>query len=411
MRLLHTSDWHLGHVLHEHDRGPEHDAFLSWLLGALDEREVDALIVAGDVFETSNPPAAAQRRWYRFLAEARRRCSKLDIVVVGGNHDSAARLDAPRDLLEELGVHVVGGLPRRSDGRIDTDRVVLPLHGPDGEVAAWVAAVPYLRVSDLPRVDSARDPLIEGVRQVYAEVLEAARAVRRPGQALIATGHCYMTGTKLSEMSERRILGGNQHALPTDVFPEDVAYVALGHLHLAQPVGARHIRYSGSPIPLSFGERGYQHQVLLVEVEGERMESVERLVIPRSVDLLRLPENEPAPLEDVLRQLASLPAATGPRESWPFLEVRVRLERPEPTLRQAVEEALRDKGVRLAAILTSMSGTGDALGDVEPVLDLRELEIETVFLRCWEARYADPPDDEVLSIFHTLVETVGSEEA
>src|SRR5690606_35223811 len=147
------SDWHLGHSLHEHDRGPEHDAFLAWLLGALDDLDVDALIVAGDVFETANPPAAAQRRWYAFLAEARRRLPALDVVVVGGNHDSAARLDAPRDLLDSLGVHVVGGLPRRGDGAIDVDRLIVPLRDRDGAIAAWVAAVPYLRASDLPRVD------------------------------------------------------------------------------------------------------------------------------------------------------------------------------------------------------------------------------------------------------------------
>src|SRR5690606_38813120 len=105
-------------------------------------------------------------------------------------------------------------------------------------------------------------------------------------------GHCYMTGTRLSELSERRILGGNQHALPVDLFPDDVAYVALGHLHLAQRVGADHVRYAGSPIPLSFGERHYPHQVLLVDLRGERVAGIEPLRVPRSVDLLRVPEGD-----------------------------------------------------------------------------------------------------------------------
>lgn len=406
MKILHTSDWHLGHTLHEHDRGDEHDAFLAWLIGTLVAREIDVLMVAGDVFETANPPAAAQRRWYRFLADARCNRPDLDIVVIGGNHDSAARIDAPRDLLDHLGVHVVGGLPRRADGTIDTARLVVPLRDRDGGIGAWVAAVPFLRVADLPRVDGDEDSLVGGVRQIYDHALDAARAQRQPGQAILAMGHCYMTGGQISELSERRILGGNQHALPVDIFPDDVAYTALGHLHLAQRVGHERVRYAGSPIPLSFGERDYAHQVLIAELARGELSGVESVRVPRTVDLLRVPADAPGPKADVLAALGRLPGRDATRAA-PFLEVRVRLDGPEPGLRALVDEALRDRGVRLAALFATISGSGQGL---EAVDDLRELDVAEVFRRCWAARYSEPPGEAELAGFHELVEAAYAEE-
>ncbi|MFP2913001.1 exonuclease subunit SbcD, partial [Pyxidicoccus sp. 3LFB2] len=151
MRLLHTSDWHLGHTLYDVSREAEHAAFLDWLLETLEAQAVDALLVAGDIFDTANPSADAQAAWYHFVARARRRMPRLDVVVIGGNHDSAARLDAPDPLFAALGVRVVGGLPR-TRGELELERLLVPLHDAKGRVGAWVAAVPYLRPADLPSV-------------------------------------------------------------------------------------------------------------------------------------------------------------------------------------------------------------------------------------------------------------------
>jgi exonuclease SbcD len=404
MRLLHTSDWHLGHQLHEFPRDYEHSAFLDWLLSSLDAEAIDALVVAGDVFDTANPPASAQTAFFDFLARARRARPDLDVVIVGGNHDSASRLDAPAALLRAMGVHVVGGLARREDGALDLDRLVVPLRDASGHVAAFVAAVPFLRPADLPPSE-AEDRLIEGVRRVYAEVLDAARSRRRPGQAIVATGHCYMAGGALSELSERKVLGGNQHALPAAIFPEDVAYVALGHLHLAQCVGGREtVRYSGSPIPLSLTEAGYPHQVRIVEIEGEAATS-RAVPIPRAVDVLRIPDAGHAPLADVLLRLRSLPAAgPTPRERLPWLEVHVSLPRPEPALRRQIEEAVDRRAARLVRIAVHATGDGAALADVHAGADLRELRPEDVFLRRWHQEYAEPPSAEILAAFAELAE-------
>ncbi|MFK5947157.1 MAG: exonuclease subunit SbcD, partial [Methylococcales bacterium] len=269
LKIIHTADWHLGHHLHGVSRDYEHQQFLEWLLAQLQEFNIDALIVAGDIFDTANPSALAQTQLYDFLVKARNLCPLLDIILVGGNHDSAARLDAPAAILNALGVSVVGGLIRDEQGEIDWQRLIVPVKNQQGEIKALCGAMPFLRHVDLPD-NSADDPLISGVKTLYAELLANLQQQAIHDEVLLLTGHCYMVGGHLSELSERKILGGNQHALPADIFSADVSYTALGHLHLAQTVGDNEaIRYSGSPIPLSFDEQHYKHQVLLVEVKAD----------------------------------------------------------------------------------------------------------------------------------------------
>jgi DNA repair protein SbcD/Mre11 len=408
LRLLHTSDWHLGHTLYDLPRRYEHERFLAWLGDVLEREAIDALIVAGDIFDGANPPADAQEQFYGFLAKTRARLPKLELVVVGGNHDSAARLDAPDPLLRALGIHVVGGLPRRG-GELDTGRLLVPLRNRSGEVEAWVAAVPFLRPVDLPRVDdSGVDPLVEGMRRAYAEVLDAARARLEPGQALIATGHCYMVGTALSELSERRILGGNQHALPVDIFPSDVAYVALGHLHKAQQVGGQdRVRYSGSPIPLSMSERGYRHQVRIVEIEGGKLANETRAIeVPRSVDLLSIPNTGAASIDELLTQIAALPARRTDtnEDARPYLQVEVLLEKPTPTAKQLIEEAARGKEARLVRIGQHTTGLGQALGEMRAMRTLSDITPDEVFSACYERTHATAPPAELVEAFHVLVE-------
>jgi len=414
LRILHTSDWHLGHQLHGLPRTREHAAFLTWLLDTLDQREADALLIAGDVFETANPPAVAQQMWFDFLGRARRRRPDLDIVVIGGNHDSAARLDAPHPILRALGIAVVGGLPRATDGSLDPARLVLPLRDADGAVAAWVAAVPFLRPADLPRVEGDGDPLVDGVRALYAQALTLARGQQQDGQAVVAMGHCYMVGTALSELSERRVLGGNQHALPVDLFPDDLAYVALGHLHKAQVVGGREgVRYSGSPIPLSMSERSYRHGVLDVVLDGAELRSVEAVTIPRTVDLIRVPAGGPAPLAEALDAVRALPPRSDSTdlELLPFLEVSVQLDRPEPGVRRQVEEAVADRAARLVLIQPTYTGDRASLGDHHRGRSLQQLRPEEVFERRWQSSYDSSPSPEVLDSFAALVDAAHQEGA
>lgn len=404
MRLLHTSDWHLGQSLHNFDRHYEHQCFLDWLLDRIVSESADALLIAGDVFDNVNPSAASQRQLYRFLQQARERAPQLELVIIAGNHDSPGRLEAPVPLLEAQGVRIVGNVLRKADGSIDIDSLVVPLTTAGGKIAAWCIAVPFLRPGDVPRVEAEGDPYLAGVAELYRLAEAHAQALRQPHEALIAMGHCHMVDSQMSADSERRIVIGGTEMLPAGMFAPSIAYTALGHLHLAQSVGKQeHIRYSGSPIPLSFPETGYQHQVLSIELEGAALRSVKPLMVPRAVPLLRVPAR-PAPIDDVLAELAALDLPACPPHAQPYLEVRVRLEAPEPGLRARIEAAIEGRPVRLAKIDTSSSTRGQSLEDAAVSLDqLAQLQPDEVFRRLYRQKYDSDVPEEQLRAFAELV--------
>ena len=422
LRLIHTADWHLGHCLHGVSRQLEHQHFLDWLLEELQNKQADALIVAGDIFDSANPSAAAQAQLYEFLVKARTQQPALNIVLIGGNHDSASRLDAPSSILNALGVTVVGGLVR-DEGGINWDRLIVPLTNAAGEIKAWCGAMPFLRNADLPstardggigtepmRPDEQDDePLIAGVKSLYKQLFSELQAKATQGESLILTGHCYMVNGCVSELSERKILGGNQHALPVELFPEEIAYVALGHLHLAQKVGANeHIRYSGSPIPLSFDESHYPHQVVQVDIKTRQPVETVAIKIPHSVELLRIPNSKDfAVLSDVLAQLEQLNFDEDlPIEQRPFVELRIKLEKPEPGLRQQVEETISKLPVRLLKISTAYSGSDKSLADVKIEERLEELQPLDVFQRCYQNKFDQEAPESMNTLFNELLENL-----
>ena len=408
LRIFHTADWHLGHHLHGVSRQLEHQQFLDWLLDELHNKQADALIVAGDIFDSANPSSAAQSQLYDFLVRAKSRLPNLNIVLIGGNHDSASRLDAPSPILNALGVTVVGGLSRDEQGNIDWDRLIVPLTNAAGDIKAWCGAMPFLRNADLPSGEQDNDPLISGMKTLYADLFTQLQQKATNAESLILTGHCYMVNGAVSELSERKILGGNQHALPVELFPDDIAYVALGHLHLAQRVGANeHIRYSGSPIPLSFDETDYSHQVIQVDVNaGQPVETV-GVKIPRSVQLLRIPNGKDfAPLSEVIAQLENLVLDDLPSEQRPLLELRIRLEKPEPGLRQQIEEVIAKLPLRLLKISTAYSGSEKSLADLKIEERLEELQPLDVFQRCYQNKYDQDAPEIMNALFNELIESL-----
>lgn len=417
MRIIHTSDWHLGQFLHDFDRAFEHARFLDWLLDTLVAEAADALLVAGDVFDGANPSSAAQALFFDFLGRARQRLPRLTIVVIAGNHDSPARLEAPSPVLASLGIHVVGQVTRTermASAPVDASRLVVPLMGADGTVHAWCIAVPFLRMGDVPRTgeDGAADAFPAGVAAVYARALAHAETLRSPGQALVAMGHCHMAGGAVSELSERRILVGGAEALPSAVFAPTLAYTALGHLHLAQRVGGQpSIRYSGSPLPLSFAELHYPHQVLRVDFDGERLAQVTELRVPRFVQLLRVPDVPAAP-DVAIAALLALELPARPLESQPYVLVRVELSEPAPDLRQRVEQAIAGKPLRLARIEVSQARKeGD--DEAEPgasEVDLERLDPMAVFERVHKRAHGTQPSAALRSAFVEVVEQVTTEE-
>ena len=410
MRLLHTSDWHLGQTLHHFERTYEHQCFLDWLLDTIVAEQADALLIAGDVFDTANPSAQAQKQLYCFLQQARARAPQLDIVLIAGNHDSPGRIEAPGPLLEAHGTSVIGHIVRRPDGAIDLERLLVPLHGKDGKVAAWCMAIPFLRPGDVPRVAAAEgeeapaDPYLAGIAELYKQTHALATGRCLNGEAILAMGHCHMVDGQASLESERRIVIGGTEALPAAIFGAGIAYAALGHLHLAQKVGQKeHLRYCGSPLPLSFAETGYHHQILRIDLAGGLAREVTPLAVPRAVQLLRIPP-KPAPLEEALAALEALDLPELEIHQQPYLEVRVLLDGPEPGLRGRIEAALAGKPVRLAKIEpTRRIQTAGAVIDAMSLDQLAQMQPDDIFRRLYEQRFGDEAPDEQLAAFAELM--------
>jgi exonuclease SbcD len=405
VRILHTADWHLGQSLHGTDRGPEHDHFLSWLLDRLEDQRPDAFVLAGDVFDVASPHPAALARYYRFLAEGRRRAPDTTFVVVGGNHDSPQRLNAPRDLLSAMNIRVVGGLSRSASAEPDLESMLVPVGHPSHPVG-WVLALPFLRPRDVfPFASDIDDPdhrLVEGHRALIQALLDRLAPRLSDRTPVAATGHCYMVGGATSDASERRIQRGYQSALPVDIYPDRIGYVALGHLHRAQSVqGSEHVRYAGSPLPLSMTERTYVHQVVLAELTDRAR--IDVLPVPRSVQFEVVPEH-PLPLEEVERRLAAR-VDVGPA----LIEVRVALEGPQPRLRQRIEAALAGSRARLARIQVLRTDRPVAAPATEPAA-LSSFAPRDVFAQLCRRERGQPPSEELMALFDEAVARAQSED-
>jgi exonuclease SbcD len=399
MRLIHTSDWHLGQELHGFDRGVEHDAFLDWLTDQLLERDVDALVVTGDVYDSVNPPIPAQQRLYQFVSKALATCPQLQIVFIGGNHDSAARLELPQHLLDVDRIHLIGGMPRHA-GRLVAERILITLRDKRGTPRAICAAVPYLRPGDLPTASAGESPL----RMLYCDVIACANAMRGD-LPLIVTGHLHMSSGAISELSERRIVIGGEEAVPSDIFPASVAYVALGHLHKPQSIaGQTVIRYAGSPFPMSVTEKDYHHSIVVIDLDTQAGVKTDLLRTPRPVAFYRVPATGAAAIDIVEDALRCLEIDDPGEHSRPFLEVAVQLDGVEPDLRRRIDAALEGKPVRLTRIVPQTQGQEGTLADaVKRGATLEDLEPAHVFARRYIEQFGGEPPDDLTQAFNEVL--------
>ncbi len=410
LTVFHTADWHLGQSFFGFDRDFEHQKFLEWLLLQLESERPDILLISGDVFDTINPSATAQRRFFDFLAQTIMRAPATRVIITAGNHDAAARLEAPSGLLESLNISVIGTITRLEDDSIDVSKLVVPVLDSSGIPKAIVIAMPFLRPSDLPFLTEAADPWLDGTRQLYRQAVDAAVSLRQTSGVkipLIAMGHCHVQGGQESRDSERRLVIGGAEALAPDVFPDELAYTALGHLHKAQHVGREVIRYSGSPIPLSFSESGYKHRILKLTFNQSEFNSVESLPIPREVGFISIPPGHAAEIDEVLSLIAAIPLSESvPAEQHPFLEVRVLETGPDPARRRKVEQALEGKAARLASIkLESVRPEGIAadLTHLMSLDELRRMDPEHLLDEVHRSRFGTEPDEALVKALKELL--------
>ncbi|PHR58060.1 MAG: exonuclease sbcCD subunit D [Arcobacter sp.] len=351
MRILHTSDWHLGQSFMGKTREDEHQAFLSWLLKTIETQDIDVLIVAGDIFDTGTPPNYALELYYNFLTNLTSSVCK-NIIITAGNHDSIATLKAPQQLLKALNVHVI------TSGD-ENENEIISIYKNE-ELEGIVCAVPYLRdyvVRQSLSGESLKDKenaLSLGIKEHYNKVYKEALALCKDKKIpIIATGHLTTVGSKTSE-SERDIYIGGTLDIDSDFFGKDFDYVALGHLHINQVVGKDHIRYSGSPIPLSFSESKTQKKVNIVDFDKKDVKVTE-LDIPLHRPLLLLKGN----VETIITELESVEN----KETW--IEVQLKDDNPFYS-----NQVIREKAEELELILLAVK-----IDRVEAVLSAEDFDV------------------------------------
>lgn len=381
MRILHSSDWHLGCSLFGKKRYDEQQSFLLWLIELIRGEHIDIVLVSGDVFDSPAPSHRAQGLYYDFLHKVSLTGCR-HIVIIGGNHDSPTFLNAPGELLKHLNIHVRGCM---TDSPVDE---VMVLKDEADEALAVISAVPFLRERDLRVVEAGEsnldkaEKLILGIKSHYQEVFDHAFSLAE-GVPVIGMGHLWASGASLEEgEAVRDLYIGNLVQIPDSIFPTGLSYTALGHLHRPQSVGKReNIRYSGSPIPLSFTEAQIPRQVLIIDIEnGEtRVQEVE---IPQKIRLIRIKGD----WEEISQQLEALDAE--PLPCW--LDVDYNGADIRPSLKQDILELTADKDIQLLRLRNErVIQKAMSTQKLEETLD--ELDPQEVFRRCLEMHKIEGP--------------------
>lgn len=393
MRILHTSDWHLGIRTGATSRGPDHDRFLDWLVAELASRSVDTLVVAGDVFDSMQPSAEALGRYYRFLGRVGARSGVRQVVIVGGNHDGASRLDAPAEVLSALNVHVVGGI---GGDPATWDRCLVPLRDRQDRVCAVALAVPYVhefrlgvRTTDLDHA-AVRAAFTERFGELYTTLAERARK-RWPHLPLVATGHLTLGPARSEDYPHEIHQVGRIEGLPPSVLDDRVQYAALGHIHRPYPVDpGRRAWYSGSPVALSLPESRSPRRVLCVDLDPdpEGAPQVQPVTVPVTRGLIEL-QAPPDRLLDRVREL------TWHHPLPPLLFCRVLTDEHDPRLVGELHQALREfpEADRPAVVeLREVRQTPLPEEDTSPPASLDDLTPHQVFTRLCRARGISDPE-------------------
>jgi len=386
MRILHTADWHIGQRLHERSRLDEHEQFLDWLLETIQEHKVELLLVSGDIFDTSLPSAEATNLYYRFLYRLFDE-TEAYTVITAGNHDSARHLEAPREFLEMGKIYVVGLANEPA-------KCVLPF--PPDNPRVMVAAVPYLSETELPHVSyeteiEKSERYRERLKSFYTDCVS-----RMPAELpKILMGHLFVHGGDPSD-SERNTQIGGATAIHASDFPNDVDYVALGHLHRPQTIKgtAYPIRYSGSPIPLRFNETDYRKAVYLLELsDGGTLALDETIEIPVFKELCTIEGDESLVLSE---------AMTG---NWTgkYVQVKLKLSKPRVGISDEIRQAFSERGGEVLSVEVELPEATP--GSQISVEDMKRPE--EIFEQFHRANFdGKPPDETLARTFSELMQRV-----
>jgi len=408
MRILHTSDWHLGRSLYGRKRYGEFSAFLDWLTQIIEDKKIDALLVAGDVFDISTPSNWAQGLYYRFLCRVAASCCR-HVVIIAGNHDSPSFLNAPKELLRALNVYVVGSMT----GSLDDEVIILCT---DDKPEAIVCAVPYLRDKDIrtaepgETIDDKNAKLVEGLKNHYSGVCAIAEQKRAEFQnsghdniPIVAMGHLFTAGSKTVDGDGvRELYVGSLTHVGEEVFPSSIDYLALGHLHLPQEVGrSKHIRYCGSPIPMGFGETTQEKKIVLIDFNGSTP-NIQEFPVPCFQKLVRIVGT----LDDIHAKLEELKK----EKSSAWLDIEYTGSSIIDSLRGMLEETIADSAMEIRRIRNRhlMNRMISTAAEDETLDDLNAGD---VFARCLDA-FEVPDEDrkELTASYNEIIKSFREED-
>lgn len=395
MKILHTSDWHLGRSLYGRKRYDEFAEFLDWLVNTIEQEGIDALLIAGDVFDTSTPSNRAQELYYRFLCRVAGYCCR-HIVIVAGNHDSPSFLNAPKELLRALNVYVVGAMTENPEDE------VFVLEDDRSQPQGIVCAVPYLRDKDIrivepgETVDDKNAKLVDGLKKHYSAVCAIAEQKQaefeKAGHSnvpIIAMGHLFTAGGKTVDGDGvRELYVGSLAHVGNDVFPSSIDYLALGHLHVPQRVGNfEHIRYCGSPLAMGYGEAKQDKKVIIVQFDG-RTPSVREILVPCFQALERIVGS----LDDIHTRIEALKREAS--KAW--LEIEYIGNDIVANLREMLDEALVGSAMEIRRIKNRRI-IERVMNTLQQDETLDDLDANDVFQRCLSAFDVPDQDRETLT--------------
>ena len=410
MKIIHTADWHLGNVFHRHNRVAEHRHFFGWLRDTIVQQQPDALIVSGDIFDGPNPAAEVQRLFYDFLTHLSVEHPGMSIILIAGNHDSGARLEAGGELLRMHNIFVRGTVWKDAEGETYFERMILPL-APRGSDTAEVVcyALPFLRPADYPAGLSVQD----GLRHYLTNLDKRLKKTAFKRLPVVVAAHFYAHGALIQahEHSERLVVGG-QDMVEIDTMGKAYAYVALGHIHRPQAVGnCANVRYAGSPLALSFSERDYKRAVNLVEIDTQGHVETTSLFYTPLCALISLPDRGALDPQEALSRLRSLPDAQpdDDREAYPYVEMNIRLAQPEPELRRRIGEIIEHKAVKFCRITTSTYREQSAQDDTQRPAVENSLHSQApidIAKQYYTARYGNEMPEALVERFNIAVNSI-----
>ncbi|XTZ37499.1 exonuclease subunit SbcD [Salmonella enterica] len=397
MRIIHTSDWHLGQNFYSKSRAAEHQAFLDWLLEAAEHHQVDAIIVAGDIFDTGSPPSYARELYNRFVVKLQQ--TGCQLVVLAGNHDSVATLNESKEILAYLKTTVVAsaGTPP------------FWLQCRDGTPGAVFCPVPFLRPRDIVISQAGlsglqkQQHLLEAITDYYHQQYAQACTLRGDNALpIIASGHLTTVGASKSD-AVRDIYIGTLDAFPVQNFPP-ADYIALGHIHRAQkPGGLEHIRYCGSPIALSFDETGKNKSVNLVTFAKGKLIEVTELEVPLTQPLAVIKGD----FADICRQLEHW--RDTPNETPVWLDIEIISSEYLADMQRKIQQVTEDLPVEVLLVRRNREQRERMIaGELRETLS--ELKVEEVFdRRLVQAEIDEAQEKRLRSLFSEAVQALDEE--